>query len=136
MADSHFIAGVVALGSAAVNLVSDTIRVMLCTAAWTANTSTHDNFDDIDVGARVAYATLSGKSFTGGVFDADNPTFTGVSAGATVTQIAIYKWTGTESTSKLLYRIDSYAGLPLLTDGTDITLSWPDDANKIFKVGA
>ena len=41
MADSHFIAGVVALGSAEINLVSDTIRVMLCArAAWTANTST------------------------------------------------------------------------------------------------
>jgi len=135
MADSIFIKAIDALAAAGINLTSDTIKVVALTSGYTANMSTHQYLSDVTSGARKATATLSSKSFTSGVFDAADATFTSVAGGSTITQLVIYKDTGTESTSPLIWRIDSYTGLPYTTDGGDITLAWPNDANKIFKIG-
>lgn len=85
-----------------------------------------------DIKARTA--NLSSKTSTAGVFNAANTVFTAVAAGAADGAIVIFKDTGVDNTSPLIAYIDSYAGLPVTPNGSDINVSWPTDANKIFKL--
>jgi hypothetical protein len=134
MADQLYTTAATALGTGAINLTSDTIKIVACTSGYSANMTSDQYLSDITSGARKATATLSSKTFSGGVFDAADPTFTSVTGGSTITQLVIYKDTGSEATSQLIWRITSYAGLPIATDGTNITVAFPGDGNKIFKV--
>jgi len=69
-----------------------------------------------------------------GVCDADNTTFTAVPAGATLEALLIFQDSGDEETSALVALIDTAAGLPITTNGADISISWDDGSNKIFKL--
>lgn len=78
-----------------------------------------DNLDDYSaarVGTDVALASLTDVQ---GVLGAANPTFTAVT-GATVEAIAIYKDTGTSSTSRMVYLTD---GFQIATMAADAALS-------------
>lgn len=77
--------------------------------------------------------TLASKTSTAGVADAADITFTAVS-GATVEALIIYKDTGVSSTSNLIAYIDSATGLPATPNGGDITVTWDNSANRIFKL--
>jgi hypothetical protein len=114
---------------------TDDIRVVLVDAAdYTVSIDTHDNLDDIDAGARVAVSgSLANKSVTLGVADADDVTLSSVT-GDVSEALVIYKHTGTDSTSRLIAYIDTATGLPVTPTGGDITISWSDGANKIFKL--
>lgn len=114
---------------------TDDIRVILVdTADYTVNLATHDNLDDIPAAARVATSgSLTGKSVTNGVADADDVVLSSVS-GDQCEALVIYKHTGTESTSRLIAYIDSATGLPVTPNGGDITIQWDNGANKIFKL--
>jgi hypothetical protein len=60
---------------------TDDIRVILVdTADYTVNLSTHDNLDDVAGASRVATSgALTNKTVTAGVADADDVTFSSVS---------------------------------------------------------
>lgn len=77
---------------------------------------------------------LTGKTVTGGVFDADNVTFSAVSAlsGDTVGAVILLEYTGNNATSKLIAFIDNLAGLPYTPVGNDVIVAWDNGANKIF----
>jgi hypothetical protein len=88
------------------------------------------------------YSSLSGivgseieigaaKTYTNGVFDGADVTFTAVS-GATVEALAIFiKNAGANTTWRLVAYIDtSVTGLPVTPNGGDITVSW--NASGIF----
>lgn len=82
-----------------IDWVADTIKVVLVdTADYAVNLSTHDFLNDIPVAARVATGTLANKTASGGVADADDVTFTTVS-GDQSEALVIYKDTGVEATS-------------------------------------
>jgi hypothetical protein len=68
------------------------------------------------------------------VFDGDDVTFTAVAGGATINYLVIYQDTGTPGTSRLIACIDTATGIPLSTNGGDITIQWDNGANKIFKL--
>ena len=110
---------------------TDDIRAILIdTADYTVNLSTHDNLDDVAAAARVATSdALASKTATDGTADAADKTFTAVS-GDTVEAIILYKHTGTESTSRLIAYIDTGTGLPVTPNGGDITVAW--NASGIF----
>lgn len=114
-----------------INLASDTIKVVLIDSAdYTVNLSTHTHLDDVAAGARVATATLSSVTTTGGVFDAWNVTFSSVT-GDQSEALIIYKDSGVESTSPLIAYIDTVtSGLPVTPDGGDIVVTW--NASGIF----
>lgn len=114
---------------------SDDIRVILIdTDDYTVNLATHDNLDDIPAAARVATSgSLTGKSVTNGVADADDVVFGSVS-GDQCEALVIYKHTGSETTSRLIGYIDSATGLPVTPNGGDITVQWDNGSNKIFKL--
>jgi hypothetical protein len=114
---------------------ADTIKLVLVDAAdYTISLSTHDNLDDIPSVARVATsAALSSKTSTNGVADAADVTLSSVT-GDPSELIILYKDTGTESTSKLICAIDTATGLPVTPGGGNITITWDNGANKIFKL--
>lgn len=60
---------------------------------------------------------------TPGIAGADSITFSGVTAGQTLQAIVLYKDHGGGVTELLAY-IDTGAGLPFTTTGTDITVDW------------
>lgn len=114
---------------------TDNIKAVLVDAgAYTVDLATHDNLDDIAAGARIATSgNLASKTVTDGVADAADVVFTAVS-GASVEAIAIYKDTGTPSTSRLIAYIDTATGLPITPNGSDITITWDNGTNRIFKL--
>lgn len=135
MANGMYVKGIEALMKAEIDLIDDTIKVVLVDAAdYTVNLSTHDFLDDVPAGARVATATLGTKSVTGGAFDAADVTFSAVT-GDPSEALIIYKDTGSEGTSPLIMYIDTATGLGVTPNGGDITVTWDSGTNKIFKIG-
>ncbi len=74
--------------------------------------------------------TLGTKTFTNGVFDAADVTFTAVS-GSSAEALVIYIDTGSSATSRLVAYIDTgVTGLPVTPNGGDIGITW--NASGIF----
>lgn len=135
MANSLYAKGREGFLSSDIDWDANTIKcVFLDGADYTPNLSTHDNLDDVPSAARVGTAqTLANKTVTDGIADADDVTFTALT-GDQVEYILIYKDTGTESTSRLIALIDTATGLPLTPSGSNVTISWSNGADKIFKL--
>lgn len=124
------------------NLSSGTVKVSLVdTGVYTLGTqSTTDQFYDNgsanDVASAVptnGTATLGSKTFTNGVFDAADATFTSVT-GNSCEALVIWIDTGTPTTSPLVAYIDtSVTGLPVTPNGGNITITW--NASGIFAIG-
>jgi len=113
---------------------TNTIKHFLYDEGADAFNAADDNLDDIVAGARIATSgAYASKTVTAGVADAADVVHTAV-AGATVESIEGFKDTGTESTSRLIYNIDTATGLPVTPNGGDITIAWDNGANKIFKL--
>lgn len=108
------------------NLTSATIKAALIDAAdYTVSLSTHDFWDDVATAAKVAVSpALTNKTVVGGVFDADDVTFTAVT-GDPCEAIILFVDTGTASTSRLIAYIDTgVTGLPVTPSGADIVVHW------------
>ena len=113
---------------------SNTFKVVLLSSSYTPNLSTHQYLSSISVGARVATSSALTTLLPGaGVADASDITFTSVS-GSQVTQFVIYRDTGVEATSQLVALFDTAINLPITPNGGDITLTWSNDTNRIFKL--
>ena len=135
MANTLYDLGRKAFLDADIDMLVDDIKVALVKAAYTPAPTT-DQFYDPAITANVQGTpqSLTTPSTTAGVFDADNATFSAVAGGATINYLVLYKDTGTPTTSPLIAIIDTATGLPLSTNGGDITIQWDDGANKIFKL--
>ena len=135
MANSLYTKAKQGLIDGSIDLDTDDIRVVLVDGAdYTPNLATHDNLDDIPAPARVAVSgALASKTVTDGVFDAADIVVAAVT-GDQFEYLVLYKHTGVESTSRLIMLIDTASGLPCTPNGSDITLSWDNGANKIFKL--
>jgi hypothetical protein len=122
-----------ALLNGGINLETDTIKVLLIDdGSYTPNYSTDQYLSDVPGGARIGTAqTLSNKTFTGGVFDADDVTFTAVT-GASVESALYYKDTGSAATSPLLC-IEALSSA-VTPNGGDIGLAHDNGTNRIFKL--
>lgn len=133
MSNALYTKGKEAILAGDVDLETDTIKAVLVdTDDYTVNLSTHDNLDDIPSGARVATATLSSKTISGGKFDASDIEWLAVS-GDTVEAVVLYKDTGVESTSKLIAYYDTLSGLPYTPSG--VNAKWTlDNTNGLFKL--
>jgi hypothetical protein len=134
MANALYGKGKEKLLTAAINLSSDTIKVALLTSAYSPNLSTDEFHSTISAYIVGTPQTLGSKTITLGVFDAADITFAAVTAGSTVSRLAIYKDTGLSASSPLLALIDTITGFPLATNGGDIQVVWDSGANKIFSL--
>lgn len=123
--------------TAGLDWASNDMRVILCDSGYTYNAA-HNFLDDVPAGARLATSgSLTNKTTTDGVADADDVTFPTVPAGDTVTSVLIYRHTGTEATSDLVLFMDETAAgavINRLTDGNDIVVRWSNSATKIFRL--
>jgi hypothetical protein len=112
------------------NMSSGTVKVALVdTGVYTYNST--DQFWSAASSASVGTPqTIGSKTFTNGVFDGADVTFTAVT-GSSVEALVIWIDTGTASTSPLVAYIDtSVTGLPVTPNGGDITITW--NASGIF----
>lgn len=115
-------------------LTADIKAVLVDAADYTADLANDEFLSAIAVGGRVATSSnLGSKTSTDGVADAADATFSSVS-GDSCEAIVLYKDTGDAATSPLIAYIDNYTGLPVTPNGGNITVAWPNDANKIFKL--
>jgi hypothetical protein len=114
-----------------VDLNVDTIRVYLVSAGYTANMLNDQFLSSVPVVNRVSYGDLTGKSVIDGVFDASDLTIASVT-GSAITQVVVVQYTGSDATSRLLWRYDNGTGLPVTPNGGDITITWDNGANKIL----
>lgn len=136
MANSLYDAARASFLTAGLNWSSDTIKAILVdTAIYTVNLSTHVFLSDVSGSAIVATSSaFSSKTTTGGAAGAANITFTAVSYAGNVGAIIIYKDTGSGATSNLIAFINTATGLPIAPNGGDIIVSWDTGTNKIFRL--
>jgi hypothetical protein len=117
----------------AINMSANTITLALIDTGVYSYNVAHQYRSDVSNSAVISTATLSNKTITSGVFDADDATFTSVS-GANCEALIIFADTGVQGTSRLIAYIDSATGLPILPNGGDITVAFSSGANKIFSL--
>ncbi len=113
-----------------------TTKIALVGAGYSRNTATNGDQYYTALGTNVVGTpqALTSKTLTGGTFDAADVTFTAVT-GAQVTQLVLYQDTGTASNSPLIAVIDSAStGLPITPNGGDITVSFDNGTNRIFRL--
>lgn len=97
-----------------------TVKIIGVTSGYTYN-SAHNFHDDLSNTVGTAQ-TLGSKTFTNGVFDAANATFTAVAGGSTINAFVIYVDTGSSATSRLVAYIDGFT--PIATNGGDIVVNF------------
>jgi hypothetical protein len=116
-----------------INWASDTIKVALVTSGYTPALTTHQFYSDLTPASNVVGTdqTLTSKTTTNGTADAADVTFSAVASGA-IKYVAIYKSTGTNSTSPLIALIDTATGLPVTANGGDISVTWSSGNDRIF----
>lgn len=89
----------------------------------------------------VTSGAFGSKTVTSGVADAADVTYTAVSAGAAIPALLIFQSSAVTggadvaaSAQRLIAYIDSYTGLPVTPNGGDITVTFDNGSNKIFKL--
>ena len=120
--------------SAAINFLTDTLKVALVENTYPQSLTADEFYSDISTYVLGTPQTLGTKSVTLGVFDAADVTYTAVTTGDTSEGVVIYKDTGVAGTSPLLAYIDTITGFPLATNGGDITVQWDAGTYKIFSL--
>jgi hypothetical protein len=132
MANAFYTPGLEGILDRTIDVTAGTIKAAL-TRGGTFSAA-HKFLSEVSGLSVVAQAALGGKTYTGGVLDAGDVTFTAVAAGAACNAVIIYNDTGTPSTSRLIAWIDTGTGLPVTPTGGDILVSWDSGANKIAKI--
>lgn len=113
------------------NLSAGTVKVALVTAGYTYS-STNQFYSSVSASVVGTPQTIGSKTFTSGVFDGADVTFTAVS-GAQVVALVIYIDTGSAATSPLVAFIDTgVTNLPVTPNGGDINITW--SASGIFSL--
>lgn len=113
---------------------TDTIKGVLCTAVYSAAVTTDQFLTDVPSGARIVTATISTITIVdGAVKVSGSVTFTPGTTGDVLTQLVIYKDTGSAATSPLAVCFDTFtSGMPVTTaSGTGIVFNF--NASGIFK---
>lgn len=111
------------------NLSSGTVKVALVTAGYTYS-SAHQFYSSVSASVVGTPQTIGTKTFTNGVFDGADVTFTAVT-GSQATSLVLYIDTGSAATSPLVCYLDtSITNLPVTPNGGDISIVW--NASGIF----
>jgi hypothetical protein len=117
------------LQSANSNANTGTVKVALVDTGVYTYSAAHEFLTSL-TGVVGTAQTVGSKTFTDGVFDGTDVTYTAVT-GNSAEALVFYIDTGTAATSRLVSYIDSgFSGLPVTPNGGDITLSF--NASGIF----
>lgn len=109
--------------------------VLVDPTSYTPSQSADDFLAVIPIGMRVAISSnLASKTSTLGVANAAAVVLSSVS-GAQCSMFVLYRDVSSDpAVSPVLTKQDSYAGLPVTPNGGNITIAFPSDSNKIFKL--
>ena len=111
------------------NMSSGTVKVALVDTGTYTYSAAHEFLSSLS-GRVGTDQTIGTKTFTNGVFDGADVTYTAVS-GASVEALVIYIDTGVAGTSRLIAYIDTgVTGLPVTPNGGDISVTF--NASGIF----
>lgn len=118
------------LQSSANSSLTGTVKVALVDTGTYTYSSAHEFLTSLTGTVGTAQTIGATKSYTNGVFDGGDVTFTAVT-GNSVEALVIYIDTGTAGTSRLVAYIDTgVTGLPVTPNGGDISITW--NASGIF----
>lgn len=122
----------------AIDWLTSTIAASLVSSGYTANSAT-DQFYSTIPGASIAapsLVALTSKTAVAGVAGCAAIVFTAVTSAFTVNAVVIVRNTGTAATSNLIAYIDSTSatGLPVVSNGSNITINIDAGANHLFKL--
>jgi hypothetical protein len=110
--------------------LTGTVKVALVDTGTYTYSSAHEFYSSVS-GVGGTPQTLASKTYTSGVFDAADITYTAVAGVVSYEALIIYIDTGVAATSRLVAYIDTgVTGLPVTSNGGDITVSW--NASGIF----
>lgn len=116
-----------------ISWANDTIKCALINTGVYTFSAAHTSITSITSGiVGTASSAFAGKTVTTGIADANDVTIAAVS-GSTISAIVIYK-DGTPGTPLIAYIDTAASGLPVTPNGGDITISWSNGTNKIFKL--
>lgn len=131
MATGYFTGAIAAIAAAGINFLTADIRALLVDVdALTVplNLATTNFLNQIDEAARIgASPNLTGRSVTDGTFRADNTNLGSPAAGTGTEVLVLYLHTGDAATSRLIHMWDEEGGLPLTTNGQQISTNWHED---------
>lgn len=112
------------------NLSAGTVKVALIDTGTYTYSAAHQFYSSASAAAVGTPQTIGSKTFTNGVFDGADVTFTAVT-GNSVEALVLYIDTGSSATSPLVAYIDtSVTGLPVTPNGGNIAITW--NASGIF----
>lgn len=132
MANTSYPKGMEKVLGGTISFSGDTFKVALLPSTYTYSTA-HEFL--ADVGARIGTdQTLTGVSIVGGVLDANDPDFGALAPGDTIKAVVVYKSTGSDATSPLLLYYDIVTGLPMATNGGNVTIPWDAGPKKIARL--
>ncbi len=111
--------------------LNGTIKVALVDTGTYTYSAAHQFYSSVS-GVAGTPQTLASKTYTNGVFDAADITYTAVSNGSvTCEALVIYCDTGSAATSPLIAYFDTgITNMPVTPNGGDITVVW--NASGIF----
>lgn len=112
--------------------LTGTVKAALLDTGTVAYNAAHDFYDDISAGVVGTPVEIGAtKSYTNGVFDGADVTWTSVPGPTTCEAIVIYIDTGVAGTSRLVAYLDTnVTNLPVTPNGGNITVTW--NASGIF----
>lgn len=117
-----------------INWLSQDFKFVLLSDAYEADLDEHEFLSDIPVDARIAISdSLTSKTSTNGVADADNITLSAVN-GNDVVAFVLIRDTGDATTSPLLVYWDTATNLPLELNGGSVELTFSSDSSRIFSL--
>ena len=116
--------------SANSNASSGTVKAALVDTGTYTYSAAHEFYSSVS-GVVGTPTEITSKTFTSGVFDGADVTFTAVS-GSTAEALVVFIDTGTAGTSRLIAYIDTATGLPVTPNGSDIAVAW--NASGIVKI--
>lgn len=126
----------VQINSQDINLLTQVVRLVLYdTQAGVLSVNTDADRGDLTGGDIIATsAPLTGKTFTGNVFNADNVSFTGISGDQFENGIITVEPTAgaNDGNTLLVYLLDAATGLPFTPNGGNIDVTW--NAGGIFQL--
>lgn len=118
---------------------NSTIQVdLIDSAGHTPNLATDEFRSSVATGARVTafggtIQTLSGKTVTSGVADANDVSFTSLVSAASFEFIQVFADLGTDAQDRLICLYDTATGLPTPPSLTGtINVAWDNGANRMF----
>jgi hypothetical protein len=122
----------------AIDWLTSTIAATLVSSSYTVASGTDQFYSIIPTGAIAApsLVALTSKTAAAGVASCASIVFTAVTSGFVVNAVVIVRNTTVAATSNLIAYIDSAnaTGLPVTSNGSNITINIDTGANHLFKL--